>query len=91
MAGHPTVGTAFALASLGRLGGATGEGAIVFEEGVGAITVTIEADVNGAPRDVWMRQPIPQFHDIIHDRQGIADMLSLAEGDPLAGRASANC
>ena len=85
IAGHPTVGTAFALARLGRLDGAKGDGAIVFEEGVGPIAVTIEADEDGAPRDVWMRQPIPQFHDIIHDRQGIADMLSLAEADLLPG------
>ncbi len=85
MAGHPTVGSAFILARLGRLDGLKGAGAIVFEEGVGPITVAIEADEDGAPRDVWMRQPIPQFLDTCPDRAAIADLLSLSEDDLIPG------
>jgi trans-2,3-dihydro-3-hydroxyanthranilate isomerase len=41
-AGHPTVGTAFVLAQVGALGPLEGErAAIVFEEGVGPVPVTI--------------------------------------------------
>ena len=81
MAGHPTVGSAYALARLGRLAGAQAKNEIVFEEGVGPITVAIDADEDGQAREIWMRQPIPQFLDIIHNRRAIADMLSLAEDD----------
>ncbi len=45
-AGHPTVGTAFALASLGRI--ATGTRDIVFEEGIGPVPVSIERGADGA-------------------------------------------
>ena len=81
MAGHPTVGAAYALAHIGRLGSLEGARTIVFEEGVGPISVSIEANEDGAPEEVWMRQPIPQFHDMFHDRRGIAEMLSLSEDD----------
>lgn len=81
MAGHPTVGTAFSLAQLGKLGEIQGARTIIFEEGVGPISVTVEASGDGRPGAVWMRQPIPQFHDIIPDRRGIAAVLSLAEDD----------
>ena len=80
MAGHPTIGTAYMLARLGSLG-LTGEKTIVFEEGVGPITVTIHADENGNPSAVWMRQPIPQFLDTYEDRSDLAEMLSLTTAD----------
>ncbi|MCY3780690.1 MAG: PhzF family phenazine biosynthesis protein [Chloroflexi bacterium] len=85
MAGHPTVGTAFALAHLGGLGNLRSERTVVFEEGIGPITVTIEADADGRPGDVWMRQPLPQFGKVFHDRRRIAEMLSLDEEDLLNG------
>ena len=81
MAGHPTVGSAYALARLGTLGILDGEKAIVFEEGVGPIPVTILADESGQPTEVWMQQPIPQFLDIRDDRAAIAAVLSLSEDD----------
>ena len=77
MAGHPTVGSAWTLARLGALGRIEGAKTVIFEEGVGPITVTIRADDKGDPREVWMRQPLPQFLDIYDDRHGIAEMLSL--------------
>ena len=81
MAGHPTVGTAYMLARLGRLGRIAGEKTMVFEEGVGPIAVTVRADDGGNPADVWMKQPLPQFLDIYQDRSSIADILSLTPAD----------
>jgi trans-2,3-dihydro-3-hydroxyanthranilate isomerase len=45
-AGHPTVGTAFALASLGRIAADVRD--IVFEEGIGPVPVSIERDADGS-------------------------------------------
>jgi len=43
-AGHPTVGTASVLARLGRVELRGGVGRVVFEEGVGPVTVDLEVD-----------------------------------------------
>ena len=77
MAGHPTVGTGYLLAKVGKLGDINGEKVVTFEEGVGPIKVTVQADDDGSPSQILMRQPLPQFLDIYEDRQLIADMLSL--------------
>ena len=81
MAGHPTVGTAFLLAQIGVLGEIRPSSTITFEEGIGPIQVTVNSDENGAPTQILMRQPIPQFLDIYDDREAIARMLSLAPDD----------
>jgi len=81
MAGHPTVGSGYILARLGTLGSIAGETTIVFEEGVGPIAVTIRADHEGNPLEVWMQQPTPQFFDIYEDRSTIAEILSLNAAD----------
>lgn len=81
MAGHPTVGTAYLLARLGALGRIADAKTIIFQEGIGPIAVTVRADENGEPTDVWMKQPIPQFLDIYQDRASIAEILSLAVAD----------
>ena len=78
MAGHPTVGSAYALARLGLLGRLNGAKTIVFEEGVGPIAVEVLADARGQPSEVWMRQPTPKFGDIRADRDAIASILSLS-------------
>lgn len=81
MAGHPTVGTAWLLARLGTLGAIDSSKAIIFEEGVGPIEVTVEADDDGKPARVLMRQPLPTFLDIHPDRAAIAAMLSISLDD----------
>ncbi len=43
-AGHPTIGTAFVLASIGELPLRSGAASIVFEEGVGPVPVTIRGE-----------------------------------------------
>lgn len=81
MAGHPTVGTAFLLAYLGMIDESQKSRALIFEEGIGPIQVTVESDEDGIPDNVLMRQPIPQFLDIYEDREAIAQMLSLRPED----------
>ena len=81
MAGHPTIGSAYALAHKGLLGPINDRHEIVFEEGVGPISVSIESDADGRPATIWMRQPLPRFMAIIEDRPAIAEMLGLAERD----------
>ncbi len=83
MAGHPTVGSAFTLARLGRLGKLEGQKEIVFEEGVGPIRVRISADGTGQPTETWMEQPIPRFLETREDREAIANLLSLSREDLL--------
>lgn len=85
MAGHPTIGSAYVLARLGRLGPINGEMTITIEEGVGPISVTVRAAANGDPTEVWMKQPIPRFLDIKSDQSAIAAMLSLKAGDLHSG------
>ena len=81
MAGHPTVGSAFILAKLGKIGTSNGQGSVTFEEGVGPIQVTVEVDNAGIPTQALMRQPLPMFLEIRHDRDDIANMLSLKLDD----------
>jgi trans-2,3-dihydro-3-hydroxyanthranilate isomerase len=58
MAGHPTIGTAFALAHAGRL--SETQVSTVFGEGVGPICVDLEWERAGL-REAWMTQPAPVF------------------------------
>lgn len=81
MAGHPTVGSAYALARSGAIGRIHGAREIVFEEGVGPIAVSIEGDSRGSPATIWMRQPALQILHIAEDRPAIARMLSLSAHD----------
>lgn len=81
MAGHPTVGTGYLLAQVGMLGDIHDEKVVTFEEGVGPIKVTVQANADGSPRQVLMRQPLPEFRKIYEDTQLIADLLSLSVND----------
>ncbi len=81
MAGHPTVGTGYLLAHQNMLGDINGEKIVTFEEGVGPIQVTVQADSGNQPTNILMRQPLPEFLDIHEDKQLIADMLSLSIDD----------
>lgn len=81
MAGHPTVGTGYLLAHAGMLGDINGEKVVTFEEGVGPIKVTVKANDDGSPKQILMRQPLPEFRKIYDDKQLIADMLSLSSDD----------
>jgi len=78
MAGHPTVGTAFALAETGFL--AAGQEATMFELGVGPTRVELEWDGQKLS-SAWMFQREPVFGEDRFERSELARALGLVEGD----------
>jgi trans-2,3-dihydro-3-hydroxyanthranilate isomerase len=84
-AGHPTVGTSYVLAALGRVRLAEGEVRIVLEENVGPVPVTIRVR-NGRPvfTQLSTAQP-PEFGPPPPASAELASVLSLKEADILAG------
>lgn len=79
VAGHPTVGTGYLLHSLGVL---PQLGSYRLEEGVGIISIDLQADADGRVR-VQMQQPVPQFGAIFALRAVLAELLTLNEPDLL--------
>ena len=78
-AGHPTVGTAFALATLGRLGADVRD--IVFEEGVGPVPVRVERNAAGtAERCTLTVAQAPELVEAIDECSTAAAMLGLENG-----------
>ena len=81
-AGHPTLGTAWALAREGLL--PAGPRDFSLEEGIGAVPVALEGD----PRDpsfVWMGHRDAAFGPALSDRAAVAAALGLTEADLLPG------
>jgi trans-2,3-dihydro-3-hydroxyanthranilate isomerase len=74
MAGHPTIGTTFALAREGVI--APGRTDFVFECGIGPIPVTLEWDARGLSF-VWMTQPLPSFETELQNRDAFAGAVGL--------------
>ena len=72
-AGHPTIGTAYLLVTLGVTGDA---GTIVLEEGVGPIPVEVLMEA-GRPAFAWLAAELPQYTDAPPPAL-IASMLSLS-------------
>jgi trans-2,3-dihydro-3-hydroxyanthranilate isomerase len=72
MAGHPTIGTAFALACTGVL--EPGRSRVIFGLGVGPtdVDLTWKGDTLAF---AWMTQPLPTFGAPIADRAQVADAL----------------
>ena len=83
-AGHPTIGTAYVLATLGRL--PTGASEIVLEEGVGPVPVRLEGDPAN-PSFLWMTHPAATFQPAAgpDDRPAIMRALGLQPEDALGG------
>lgn len=77
MAGHPTIGSAFALAVDGRI---EAPSAVVFEEGVGPVPVEVHGRA-GAPEGAVMVQPRPEFGPLFPEPERIAAMLGLEAAD----------
>lgn len=76
-AGHPTIGTAFVLASIGEVALAGARTRIVFEEGVGPVPVTIETR-NGLPTYCELTSArLPEFGPPPPPIEEIAAVLSL--------------
>ncbi len=81
MAGHPTIGSTFALAAEGTI--ARGRDQFVFELGVGPIPVSLEWDERGLTF-AWMTQLLPTFGATIADRRGLADAIGASTEDLVA-------
>ena len=78
MAGHPTIGSTFALAAEGTI--ARGRTDFVFELGVGPTPVSLEWK-DGALSFAWMTQQLPKFGPIVGDRRALASAIGVAESD----------
>ena len=85
MAGHPTIGSTFALVKEGAI--KPGQDGFVFGLGVGPTPVSLEWK-GGALDFAWMTQKNPEFGLEVRDRAGFAralgiDAKTLAEAPPL--------
>ena len=80
MAGHPTIGSTFALAHTGVI--RAGAPRFVFGLGVGPIPVDLEWE-RGRLRFAWMTQLNPTFVRTIDARGAVAAAIGLAEADLL--------
>jgi trans-2,3-dihydro-3-hydroxyanthranilate isomerase len=88
-AGHPTVGTAHVLASIGIIKLTGDETRIVLEEGVGPIPVMIRGK-NGRPDFVQLTAAkLPETGPPPPSSSTLAAMLSLQNGDVLEGQMNA--
>lgn len=74
MAGHPTIGTIYALLENGLLK-PKGE-TIKVELNVGLVEVTVSKEKNTIDT-ITMSQPIPEFRDTIYEKEKVADILSI--------------
>jgi trans-2,3-dihydro-3-hydroxyanthranilate isomerase len=79
-AGHPTVGTAWVLATQGLVPGGALE--FVLEEGVGAVPVRGVREAGGLK--FWMRHPALTFGAVFERRAEVARAIGLTEGDLLS-------
>ena len=82
-AGHPTIGTAWVLATEGLL--PPGTTRFNLEEGIGPVEVTLEGDP-ARPSLLWMRHGEARFDPELPDRAGFARALGLEASDLLAGQ-----
>jgi len=78
MAGHPTIGTTFALAHRGRV--AKQPPSVTLGLGIGPTHVGLEWRGDQL-HFAWMTQPIPQFGPRLVDARGIAEALGIDEAD----------
>lgn len=88
-AGHPTIGTAHVLATIGAIAIKGPETRIVLEEGVGPVPVTIRA-TDGRPEFATLSvAKLPEVGPPPPKRETLAAMLSLDTTDVLDGNMSA--
>ena len=84
LAGHPTIGSTFALASEGVIG--PDRDRLVFGLGIGPTLVSLEW-AGDELTFAWMRQPLPEFGPLIEDedRDGVAAALGIDPGAVTTG------
>jgi len=80
-AGHPTIGTAFLLASTGAVPHASGVGRVVLEEGVGAVEVIVHFDGDVPVRAQLTAAQAPEFRDDVPGGAALADLLAVRDRD----------
>ena len=78
MAGHPTIGSTFALAAEGTI--QRGQKDFIFELGIGPTPVSLEWS-GDALSFAWMTQPLPTFGGIIADRGALAGAVGVNLSD----------
>lgn len=81
-AGHPTIGTAWTLATQGMLPAGARE--VLLEEGIGPVPVRLEGDP-ATPDFIWMTHGPAMFGEPFAQRAGYAQALGLTESDLLPG------
>ncbi len=83
-AGHPTIGTTFALAASGRIQPERDGSPIILELGVGPIPIDLLYEGDTGARTLsfaWMRQPVPSFTPWRGDPARLATALGLRADD----------
>ncbi len=80
MAGHPTVGTTWVLASRGEIALDSACVDATLQLGIGPVTVSIET-AEGRPQFVWMTHRAAEFGAIRRDRARIARALGISAAD----------
>jgi trans-2,3-dihydro-3-hydroxyanthranilate isomerase len=83
MAGHPTIGSTFALAHTGVI--TPGASRFVFGLGVGPVAVDLEWQ-GDALHFAWMTQRTPTFGPVIDARPDVAAAIGLTEADLMPDR-----
>ena len=83
MAGHPTIGTTFVLAALGKI--RAPQARLMLELKVGPTAVDLEWDANGALTFAWMTQKLPEYGRALPDelRPDLARALNVGAADLL--------
>jgi trans-2,3-dihydro-3-hydroxyanthranilate isomerase len=84
-AGHPTVGTAFALVATGEVALRDGAAAIVFEEEIGPIAVTVAGTASGPVAARFAAAMLPARGPEPPPVEELARLLSIAPTDVLTG------
>jgi trans-2,3-dihydro-3-hydroxyanthranilate isomerase len=82
MAGHPTIGTTFALAGAGRLRAGTDKA--VLGLGIGPTSVGLEWGPGGL-RFAWMTQQLPTLGPVVADTVAVATALGVQPSDLCGG------
>ncbi len=88
-AGHPTLGTAFVLATIGAIPAPTAR--VVFEEGVGPVPVEIERDGERIARCTLSVAQLPALGPAAPPAAELARMLALDAGDVSADAQCWSC
>ena len=78
MAGHPTIGSTFALARDGVIG--SDRDRVVFGLGIGPTSVSLEWSGEELTF-AWMHQPLPAFGPVVEERGEVSAALGIDPGD----------